>query len=424
MSHLRSNSGRSGRTEQPDRLRNDFLSGPLSGVPTAGPSWPPTGATAVSRDCIGFQHNWPCGHQQNLLGDGNGCLLADDAALINHVHWMFDLGDDGFPCPVCPQEELSPPPYYPPVAEQPGRTPMDDLQWRLDSMAHDPHFRQLKGEVDARTPVPEPVDPWRRPDLPEMEDLWQEIVTLGMRLMQMRREPRGPGSGPIDTTTYAGIIAAQGGFLAPQARAPAPSTMAPTEYQGHHAHTGATQRVFPGLGQPVHPVPVRPVPTGPTQPGQSGMGRRRSSLNAATAFRGEFIPGNVAWAPNRLSRRQAARARAAWSLAHHQPGQSFAQRSSAQPTAPAQSQHHPPQTRGVLTRVPPQLTRLSEVITAEDLDKAEVAGEASGKGRGATESRAEASAGAGVRARFEAFRPEEAFGTGGENVYRVSDGEK
>ncbi len=36
---------------------------------------------------------------------------------------------------------------------------MDNLQWRLDAMAHDRYFVQLQQEVDARTPKPEPVDP-------------------------------------------------------------------------------------------------------------------------------------------------------------------------------------------------------------------------------------------------------------------------
>ena len=386
-------------------------SGVPSGNPTAGPSRPPTGATAVSRDCVGFQHNWPCGHQQNLLVDGHGCLLTDDTALTNHVHWMFDLGDDGFPCPVCGQEELSPPRYYPPVAEQPGRTPMDDLEWRLDSMAHDPHFRQLRGEVDARTPVPEPMDPWRRPDPPEMEDLWQEIVTLGMRLMQMRREPQGPGSGPPDTTTYAEIIAARGGLRGPEPGSSAPSTGPPTAHQGQQVYTG-------GSVQPVYPGQA-----GPVQSGQSGTARRRSTLNAATAFRGEFIPGHVAWAPNRLSRRQAARARAAWSMAQHPPTQLTAQSSPAPRTAPAQGQYQPPQMRGMLTRASTQPTRMNVVVTAEDLDEAKDVKKVSGEELGGTEGSGEASAGAGIRARVEASRLEEAFVAGGEDLYGVSDEE-
>ncbi len=82
MSNSRSNSGR-GRTGLPDRVRDDVPSGASSGTPTARPSNAPTGASAVSEDCVGFRYSWPCGHQQNLLSDGNGCLLADDAALIS-----------------------------------------------------------------------------------------------------------------------------------------------------------------------------------------------------------------------------------------------------------------------------------------------------------------------------------------------------
>ena len=76
---------RSGRTGLPDRVRDVVPSGAPSGTPTAGPSNPPTGATAVSSDCVGFRLSWPCGHQQNLLADGHGCLLADDVALTSEL---------------------------------------------------------------------------------------------------------------------------------------------------------------------------------------------------------------------------------------------------------------------------------------------------------------------------------------------------
>ncbi len=76
-----SNASRGGGTGLPDRVRDDIPSGAPSGAPHAGPWNPPTGAHAVSEDCVGFRYSWPCGHQQNLLADGNGCLLVDDAAL-------------------------------------------------------------------------------------------------------------------------------------------------------------------------------------------------------------------------------------------------------------------------------------------------------------------------------------------------------
>lgn len=346
-----SSNPRGGRTGLPDRVRDDVPSGAPSGAPHPGPWNPPTGAHAVSEDCVGFRYSWQCGHQQNLLADGNGCLLADDAALINHVHFIFDLGGDGYPCPICPQEELPPPAYYPPVAELPGRTEMDDLQWRLDAMARDRQFIGLQQEVRDRTPAPEPVDPWRREDPPEEEDLWRQIVTLGMRLMEMRREPRGPGSGP------SALIAAQPAPAVPQAMAHAPQMMGP-----------GVQTMTPTIhwGQPASP---------------HGMTRRQgsgSSLNAMTAFRGEFVPGQVGWTSTRLSRRQAARARSEWSLAHIRDGPYQVQGSLSQSTAPSQQSLAPVQTRGVLTRAPQQPTRMQEVITAADLDESEAPGGSGG----------------------------------------------
>jgi len=259
---------------------------------------------------------------------------------------VIDLGDDGSSCPICPQEELPPLAYYPPAAELPGRTTMDNLQWRLDAMAHDRYFVQLQQEVDARTPKPEPVDPWRREDPLELEDLWRQIVTLGMRLMEMRREPRGPGSGP------AAVATAPVAPIVPQAMPRAP-------YMGP-----GVQMMAPAMprGQPGHAY---------------GMARRRdsgSSLNAMTAFRGEFVPGQVGWTSTRLSRRQAARARAEWSLAHLRDGPYQIQAS----LAPSQQSPAPVQTRGVLTRAPQQPTRMQEVITAADLDESEGPGSSGG----------------------------------------------
>ncbi len=306
---------------------------------------------------------------------------------LDHVHFTVDLGDDGFPCPICPREEMPPPVYYPPVAEMPGRTRIDDLQWGFDRMAHDRHFQQLQAEVAAGTLVPEPVDPWRIEDPPEAEDLWRQIVALGMRLVEMRREPNGPGSGP--TALVAAQVAPplpQSRALAPQAMGPGVQAMAPLMPQGHPAHA-------------------------------HGPARRRSSnnstLNPVTAFRGEFVPGQT-WAANRLSRRQAARARAEWSLAHYQHGPWQIQSPLSQSMAPSQAPPAPIQTRGLLTRPAHQLTRMQQVITADDLEIAAGGADASGEAMAVGES---------GKGRRSTVVPEPGVGEvrEGEDLYGVSD---
>ena len=232
--------------------------------------------------------------------------------------------------------------YYPPVAEIPGHTSLDDIQWRVDAMAHDPYFRQLKAEVNARTPVPEPVDPWRREEPKDLDDLWQDTIRLGMRLMQMRGEPRGPGSGPPTQ--------------------PAPQIPTPPQFPPPGLQAIGSQQPM-GSGRQM----LGPTVAQAQQAPALGSARSRSSLNPATAFRGEFVPGNVSWTHNRLSRRQAARARHEWSLAHSQRVWTAAQ----PPTAPGQAQPTPPQFRGLVMGAHPQPTRMQQMVTAADLEEVE-----------------------------------------------------
>ena len=297
----------------------------------------PTSATAVSHDCVGFYYSWPCGHTQNSLHDSNGCLLQDDPGLLNHVHFLYNIGSDGFPCPICPQTELPPPAYQPPIAEASDRTQIDDLQWRVDAMARDPHFQALQAEVAARTPAPPAVDPWRREDPKDLNDWWQDIMRLGMRLVEMRREPRGPGSGPPPSPDSQ--------LLSPglQATRPGPHATSPSRLPTGTAASEAQQS------------PAQETP------------RIRSNLNPVTAFRGPFILGNLVWTHNRLSRRRAARARHEWLLAHSQSVWTTRQ----PPTAPGQPQPAPPQFRGQVTHTPAHQTGMQQAVTAADLEDME-----------------------------------------------------
>ena len=384
MSHSRSDSGAG-------RYAN--LGGAPSEAPRASLSTPTdllasTGATAVAQDCIGFRRTWPCGHHQDLLACGHGCPIADHAALLNHVHFMFDIEDDGLPCPVCP-----------PAEQQPGRTPLDNLQERVDAMARDPYFRQLQGEVAARTPALEHVDPWRVEEPPEGEEMWRVIVALSLRLRQMRREPREPGSEPPLPTIPrpVGVYQPSGPMLRyPQHQAQGYQAPAYQPTPSHQALANAWRDSSWRQAMPTAPQAVAyALPTmGPTVAQEhpmppSGRSRRGSGqLNPATAFRAEFIPGQLGWVHNRLSRRQAARNRAAWAVAHsNQPpfrivqGPTQAPIGSQQPLAPASAAGH----------TSAQPTGMQEVVTAADLEEALGPAEAAGGLAGETSDGGQAS---------------------------------
>ena len=193
--------------------------------------------------------------------------------MLDHTHVRTNLGNPGHECTQCGNGQQPEPSYYPPISEHPQFTVNDRLHWQIDKYRRSSSFARFLDRWQAEG-VPRYV--YTRPltmaelklDLQYLSDVLRTFVESKAERYEFRPSQMGCEA-----------------FL--------------REWRGPANAEGETQ----------HTGPNQPSHSQPSQQPQQKARRRRFSLNAYTAFRGEFIPGARSWSPNHRSRREAARAR-------------------------------------------------------------------------------------------------------------------
>lgn len=246
--------------------------------------------------CNDYYYRWSCGHEEHSRDEGcifrgvEGlrsqylqCMLCPLLTrMLDHTHVRTCLGDPGYECSTCGREPQPEPKYYPPMPEGPKSADNDNLRRQLDEY-------RIESPSYARF-----LERW------QVEGIPRYVYTRPLTMDELR----------IDLQYLSQVLRA---FIASKTY----------RYDFRPSQTGVMEFLMEWRGladtqaETQAESPIRSQPPQPTQPTQSlqpqqhqqPVRRRRSNLNAYTAFRGEFIPGASAWSSNHRSRREAARAR-------------------------------------------------------------------------------------------------------------------
>lgn len=229
--------------------------------------------------------------------------LSLDMALtcrLDHAHVRTNLGDPGYECPVCGGEPRPEPVFYSPIPEHPLFTENDRLQWQLDAYRNSASYARF-------------LNRWREEGIPRyeythrltMNELLIDLYYLS-NIFEVWKNSRNE--------RYAFRLSQLSckAFLK-EWRALGDDEAEPAEGNGSEPQESRQADTQPE-------TQARQADTQPQAQAPQPIPRRVSTLNAYTAFRGEFIPGASSWSSNHRSRREAARARTEFFQQRRAPG--------------------------------------------------------------------------------------------------------